>query len=54
VKYLVILLLLSTCNNINTPYIDNITLLKVEKKLRLMVMELLVILLKKVLIKAQF
>jgi hypothetical protein len=31
VKYLFILLLLYSCNNVNTPYIDNITLLKIEK-----------------------
>jgi hypothetical protein len=31
VKYLFVLLLLSSCNNVNTPYIDNITLLKIEK-----------------------
>jgi hypothetical protein len=27
-----LLLLLYGCNNVNSPYIDNITLLKIEKK----------------------
>jgi hypothetical protein len=36
-KYLIILLLLSSCNNVNTPYIDSITAIKNRKNILSMI-----------------